>query len=101
MSTAMKATLLGVAERLSSFEEIYLGYDATQATIEANRCLMCDNAPCTQGCPAGIDVRGFIRRIRFGDYRGGVRLLRDENILAGVCARVCPTEVLCEERCRS
>ena len=101
MSTTMKATLLEVAERLSGFEEIYLGYDATQATIEANRCLMCDNAPCTEGCPAGIDVRGFIRRIRFGDYRGGVRLLRDENILAGVCARVCPTEVLCEERCRS
>jgi glutamate synthase (NADPH/NADH) small chain len=101
MSTAMRATLLSVAERLSGFDEVYRGYDVTQATLEANRCMMCDGAPCTQGCPANIDVMGFIRKIRFGDYRGGVRLLREENILAGVCARVCPTEVLCEERCRS
>jgi glutamate synthase (NADPH/NADH) small chain len=97
----MKATLLSVSERLSSLAEIYRGYDATQAVLEANRCLLCESAPCTTGCPAGIDVRGFIRKIRFGDYRGGVRLLREQNILAGVCARICPTEFLCEERCRS
>ncbi len=101
MSTAMKATLMGVPERLAGFDEIYRKYDATQATIEANRCLGCEDAPCRKGCPAGIDVRGFIRKIRFGDYRGGARLLREENILAGVCGRVCPTEFLCEERCSS
>lgn len=101
MSANMKATLMSVTERLSNFDEIYRGYDVTQATLEANRCLMCDNAPCTQGCPAGIDVRGFIRRIRFNDYHGGVRLLREENIFAGVCGRVCPTESLCEKNCRS
>ncbi len=101
MSTAMKATLLGVPERLGSFAEIYQGWDSTQAALEANRCLMCQDPPCNKGCPAGIDVRGFIRKIRFDDYRGGVRLLRDENILAGTCGRVCPTEALCEERCRS
>lgn len=101
MSMAMKATLMDVSERLKDFREVYRGYDRTQAAFEANRCLMCKDAPCTQGCPAGIDVRVFIRRIRFGDYRGGVRLLREENILAGACGRVCPTESLCEERCRS
>lgn len=101
MSTAMKATLLSVSERLSGFDEVYRGYDPTQARLEANRCILCDDAPCTKGCPAGIDVRGFIRKIRFGDYQGGVRLLREENILAGVCGRVCPTEFLCEEQCRS
>jgi NADPH-dependent glutamate synthase beta subunit-like oxidoreductase len=101
MSMAMKATLLSAAERLAGFDEVYRSYDVTQATIEANRCLGCEDAPCRKGCPAGIDVRGFIRKIRFGDYRGGVRLLREENILAGVCGRVCPTEFLCEERCRS
>lgn len=101
MSTAMKATLVDVSERLKGFDEVYRGYDPTQAAFEAARCMMCADAPCTRGCPAGIDVRGFIRRIRFGDYRGGVRLLREENILAGVCGRVCPTEFLCEEGCRS
>jgi len=97
----MKATLLPVSERLKGFDEIDQGFNSTQATLEANRCLLCDNAPCTEGCPAGIDVRGFIRKLRFEDYRGGVRLLREENILAGICGRVCPTEALCEGACRS
>ena len=101
MSIVMKATRLPVAERLEGFAEVDRGLDLTQATIEANRCLMCDNAPCNEGCPAGIDVRGFIRKIRFDDLQGGVRLLREENILAGTCGRVCPTETLCEEACRS
>ncbi|MFC2029949.1 FAD-dependent oxidoreductase [Chloroflexota bacterium] len=101
MSVTMKATLLEVEERLKGFDEVDRGYDTTQATLEANRCMLCDDAPCNAGCPAGIDVRGFIRKICFGDYRGGVRLLREENIFAGVCGRVCPTEMLCEERCRS
>jgi NADPH-dependent glutamate synthase beta subunit-like oxidoreductase len=101
MSVAMKATLLDVAERLKGFDEVDRGYNATQAALEANRCMLCEDAPCNLGCPAEIDVRGFIRKIRFGDYQGGVRLLREENIFAGVCGRVCPTEMLCEERCRS
>jgi len=101
MSIAMKATLLPVSERLKGFDEVRRGFNSTQATIEANRCLLCDNAPCTESCPAGIDVRKFIRKIRFEDYRGGVRVLREENIFAGVCGRVCPTEALCEKACRS
>ena len=101
MSATMKATLLSVTERLSNFDEVYQGYNGTQAILEANRCLLCENAPCTEGCPAGIDVRGFIRKIRFDDNRGAVRLIRDENIFAGVCGRVCPTEMLCEQNCRS
>ncbi|MBN1317718.1 MAG: hypothetical protein JXA42_19700, partial [Anaerolineales bacterium] len=101
MSVAMKATLLPVPERLKGFDEVEQGLNPTQALVEANRCLLCDDAPCTKSCPAEIDVRGFIRKIRFGDNRGGVRLLRDENILAGVCGRVCPTESLCEGACSS
>lgn len=101
MSGTMKATLLPVEERLQGFAEVDQGYRSAQATLEANRCLLCDEAACTAACPAGIDVRGFIRKIRFGDLRGGVRLLREENIFAGVCGRVCPTESLCEGACRS
>jgi len=101
MKAGMTATKTPVEERLKSFQEVERGLEERQAVIEANRCLLCDEAPCNQGCPADIDVRGFIRRIRFDDYRGGIRILRDENILAGICGRVCPTEVLCERACRS
>lgn len=101
MSVAMKATLLPVPERLKGFDEVEQGLNHTQAVVESNRCLLCDDAPCTKSCPAGIDVRGFIRKIRFEDNRGGVRLLREQNIFAGVCGRVCPTESLCEGACSS
>ena len=101
MTIGMRATLRPVPERLKGFEEIDQGLNPRQATLEATRCLMCKDSPCNQGCPAGIDVRGFIRKIRFSEYQGGVRLLREENILAGVCGRVCPTEALCEHACRS
>lgn len=101
MSVAMKATRLPVPERLQGFDEIERGLHPVQATIEVNRCLLCENAPCSQACPAGIDVRGFIRKMRFQDYRGAIRLVREANIFAGVCGRVCPTDTLCEGACRS
>jgi glutamate synthase (NADPH/NADH) small chain len=101
MSVAMKAVTLPVEERLKGFSEVDQGINATQAMLESNRCLLCDNAPCSAACPAQIDVRGFIQRIRFEDLRAGVRLLREENVFAGVCGRVCPTESLCEGACRS
>ncbi len=70
-----------------------------EALREANRCLMCDDAPCTKGCPAGVDVSAFIRKIRFEDFRGAAACIRASNVLASVCALVCPTGCLCEERC--
>jgi glutamate synthase (NADPH/NADH) small chain len=101
MSGRTKATRLSPEERVKSFEEIEKTLTSVQAIIEASRCLICENPPCNQGCPAGIDIRGFIRKIRFNNPWGGIRVLREANILSGVCGRVCPTEALCEERCRS
>jgi glutamate synthase (NADPH/NADH) small chain len=60
---------------------------------------MCDDPPCNAGCPAGVDVRRFIRKIRFGNHRGAVRLIREANIMVGICGRVCPQEMLCMEHC--
>ncbi|MFH1502378.1 MAG: FAD-dependent oxidoreductase [Candidatus Eisenbacteria bacterium] len=74
-------------------------YAPHEAVIEASRCLMCDDPPCNTGCPAGVDVRRFIRKIRFGNFRGASRLVREANILVGICGRVCPQEILCMERC--
>ena len=71
----------------------------SQALVEAERCLYCYDAPCTTACPTGIDVPSFIRRIADDNLRGAARTILDANPLGGTCARVCPTEVLCEQVC--
>ncbi|MEO5659710.1 MAG: NAD(P)-dependent oxidoreductase [Polaromonas sp.] len=70
-----------------------------QALLEAERCLYCYDAPCTTACPTSIDVPSFIRRIADGNQRGAARTILDANPLGGMCARVCPTETLCEQAC--
>jgi len=69
------------------------------AIIDADRCYFCYDAPCTTACPTGIDIPGFIQKIRSGNLRGSAHTILSENIMGGMCARVCPTEVLCEEAC--
>ncbi|MCD6385574.1 NAD(P)-dependent oxidoreductase, partial [Candidatus Sumerlaeota bacterium] len=69
------------------------------AQFEASRCLYCYDAPCQRACPAGINVPGFIRRILEGNIHGAGELIFEENIMGATCARVCPTEELCEGSC--
>lgn len=71
----------------------------SQALLEAERCLYCFDAPCATACPTGIDIPSFIRRIADGNLRGAARQILDANPLGGLCARVCPTEDLCEKVC--
>lgn len=66
---------------------------------EAARCLLCHDAPCSQGCPAGTDPGKFIRSIRFRNVKGAAETIRENNVLGGTCARVCPYDRLCEEAC--
>jgi len=70
-----------------------------QAVLEAERCLYCFDAPCATACPTSIDVPSFIKRIADGNLRGSARAILDANPLGGMCARVCPTENLCEAVC--
>jgi glutamate synthase (NADPH/NADH) small chain len=70
-----------------------------QALIESDRCLFCYAAPCVQACPTAIDIPSFIRRISTGNLKGAARDILQQNIMGAVCARVCPTEVLCEGAC--
>lgn len=69
------------------------------AIEEASRCLLCHDAPCTNACPAGTDPAKFIRSLRFRNFKGAVATIRENNILGGVCARVCPTDKYCEGAC--
>ncbi|MFN0184743.1 MAG: NAD(P)-dependent oxidoreductase [Aquabacterium sp.] len=70
-----------------------------QALVEAERCLYCHDAPCVTACPTGIDIPSFIARIAQGNLRGAAKVILTANPLGGMCARVCPTEVLCEQDC--
>lgn len=72
-----------------------------QAAAEAGRCLFCHDAPCVKGCPAGVDVPAFVRKIVSGNWRGAARVIGEANVFGGVCAWVCPTEELCEGACSS
>jgi dihydropyrimidine dehydrogenase (NAD+) subunit PreT len=70
-----------------------------QAQVESERCYYCHDAPCIQACPTGIDIPSFIARIAQGNLRGAAKTILTANPLGGMCARVCPTEVLCEQAC--
>ena len=73
----------------------------TQAKLEAGRCLMCDDPPCMAACPAEVPVKHFIRAIRFDSPRRAINLIRERNVLAGVCGLACPVDELCVGACRS
>ena len=70
-----------------------------EAFVEAERCYFCYDAPCVQACPTSIDIPLFIRQIAKGNDLGAAETILSANILGGMCARVCPTEELCEEAC--
>ena len=95
------ALALHIEDRL--YEELKPPLGDTEALIEADRCLECGGAhapaPCTVACPADVDVPGFVGAIAAGDPGRAAELIFAENLLGGSCARVCPTELLCEGAC--
>lgn len=70
-----------------------------QVLVASERCLFCYDAPCIDACPTGIDIPLFIRKINSGNHHGAAKEILSANILGGSCARVCPTETLCEQAC--
>lgn len=76
-----------------------MGLTMDQAFAEAARCLLCYDAPCSKGCPAGTEPDRFIRKLRFRNLKGAVALIKENNILGGVSAVVCPTCSLCGQGC--
>ena len=93
------AARLNLADYAQNFSDAHAPLTKPQALIEAERCYYCYDAPCATACPTGIDVPSFIHRIAQGNNRGAARAILEANPLGGMCARVCPTEVLCEQAC--
>ena len=85
--------------RARNFDEVACGYSPAHALREADRCLECPDEPCVRGCPVGVDIPGFIKRIAARDLRGAYDTLTNTNLLPAVCGRVCPQENQCEGVC--
>ncbi|MGL4913960.1 MAG: FAD-dependent oxidoreductase [Romboutsia sp.] len=71
-----------------------------EAILDAKRCLLCEDAPCSKGCPIGSNPRAFVELVAKGEIQEGVELLRENNPLAGICSRVCPYETYCVGGCK-
>lgn len=83
----------------SHFTDLAPPLSARQAVLESSRCLYCYDAPCVNACPSDIDIPSFIRNIQQENVQGAAQKILSANILGGSCARVCPTEVLCQQAC--
>ena len=82
-----------------NFDDVAPPLDRHEAVVAADRCYFCHDAPCITACPTAIDIPLFIRQIQTGRPEEAAKTIFDQNILGGMCARVCPTEQLCEEAC--
>ena len=99
MSADIRSGRINTDEIRRNFSELHAPLTQMQAAQESARCLFCHDAPCTEACPTGIDIPGFIRKIASGNLRGAATTILAENIMGGTCANVCPVEELCEQVC--
>ena len=85
--------------RARNFGEVALGYTAEMAVLEADRCLNCKNPACVAGCPVGIDIPGFIQKVKICEFEEAYRIVTESSSLPAICGRVCPQENQCEGKC--
>jgi dihydropyrimidine dehydrogenase (NAD+) subunit PreT len=86
-------------EIAANFADLHPPLDPHEAQVAADRCYFCYDAPCVEACPTSIDIPLFIRQIQADRPDAAARTIFEQNILGGMCARVCPTEILCEGAC--
>lgn len=96
MDRTLETTMPRTAPGLGEAEGPMGGFEAS---LEANRCLYCYDAPCLQACPTHIDIPGFIRQIAHGRPRDAALTILESNLLGATCSRVCPVQELCEGAC--
>ncbi|NRD79643.1 NAD(P)-dependent oxidoreductase [Bacillus sp. BRMEA1] len=90
---------ISLIELEKNFAEVENGLTNQEALEESNRCLYCYDAPCIKACPTGIDIPAFIKKIASGNLLGSAKTIMSANPVGASCARVCPTEELCEGAC--
>ncbi|MEP4197710.1 MAG: NAD(P)-dependent oxidoreductase [Aliishimia sp.] len=90
---------LNAEELARNFDDLHAPLQPHEAAVAADRCYFCHDAPCITACPTDIDIPLFIRQISTGTPDAAAQTIFDQNILGGMCARVCPTEDLCEQAC--
>src|SRR5688572_15348134 len=99
LTQGIAAGRLAAAQYAENFADLHPPLDKHEAYVESDRCYFCYDAPCMNACPTAIDIPLFIREIQTGNPLGAAETIFEQNILGGMCARVCPTEQLCEEAC--
>ncbi len=99
MKPRIKMEELNPADRVKGFNEVALGYTFEEALEEADRCLLCKEPKCVEGCPVNVNIPKFISLFRSGRYKEAKQSLKSDNVLPSVCGRVCPQETQCEGRC--
>ncbi|WP_426126662.1 NAD(P)-dependent oxidoreductase [Pararhizobium sp. PWRC1-1] len=97
--TGILSGRLSPVEYEKNFSDLHPPLDEHEALVASDRCYFCYDAPCMTACPTSIDIPLFIRQISTGNPIGSANTIFDQNILGGMCARVCPTETLCEQAC--
>lgn len=95
----IRAGRLSAEQYQENFADAHAPLTPHQALIESDRCYFCHDAPCVTACPTSIDIPSFIRKIATGNIKGSANDILSQNIMGAMCARVCPTEVLCEGAC--
>ena len=90
---------LPVSKVNENFSDLHEPFRSHEASVAADRCYFCYDAPCITACPTAIDIPLFIRQIQTNTIDAAAKTIFEQNILGGMCARVCPTETLCEEAC--
>ncbi len=99
LSPGIVSARLSEEDYSNNFSDAYPGFNNYEAKVEADRCYFCYDAPCISACPTEINIPLFIRQISTEMKEEAAKTIFDQNILGGMCARVCPTETLCEEAC--
>lgn len=99
LDAGIVAGRLAPEQYADNFSDLHPPLTRHEAIVEADRCYFCYDAPCMNACPTEIDIPLFIREIATGNPLGAAETIFEQNILGGMCARVCPTEQLCEEAC--
>ncbi len=99
LKQGIAAGRLAPEQYAENFADLHPPFTRHEALVEADRCYFCYDAPCMNACPTSIDIPLFIREIGTDNPLGAAQTIFEQNILGGMCARVCPTEQLCEEAC--